>query len=90
MDLSHGMKAGPSEALRPRHELSKSKRLFNALAIAIILTLSCLAFAQLFLDQQRKTWFQGVGGNQRNGWNYESSKRTQYLLGVGKADITGY
>lgn len=90
MDLSYNLKAGPPEAPRWRREPSKSKQLFIALAIAIILTLSCLASVQLSYDQQGKNWFWEVGDDRGNGWHYERPERTQYLLGVGKADITGY
>lgn len=84
------LKAGPSEpTLRWTHEPSKSKRLFKALAIAIILSLGCFAFTQLSRDRQNIIWGKGVNHNS-NEWHHESSKRTQYLLGVGKADITGY
>ena len=92
MNSLQNLKAGPSEAQhRWRGETSKSQRLFNALTIVIVVSLGCFAFVQLFLVQQKQTWFWRQAGDQNSKeWYHESSKRTQYLLGVGKADITGY
>ena len=92
MNLFQDVKAGPSST-RPQwtREASKSQRLFKALAVVIVFSLGCFSFVQLFLDKQKTIWFWEKEGNPKgNDWHHESSKRTQYLLGVGKADITGY
>jgi neutral ceramidase len=92
MDSFQDVKAGPSETRSQwTRQPTISQRLFKALAIVIIISLGCFAFAQLFLNQQKLFRFWEKGSN-RNGneWHHDSSKKTQYLLGVGKADITGY
>ncbi|KAG0651917.1 N-acylsphingosine amidohydrolase 2 [Hyphodiscus hymeniophilus] len=91
MESLQHRKAGPSEAQSLwRRESSKRKRLSRAIAFLLALALGCFAFTRLILDNQRETWVWGKLGNQgSNGWSHESSNRTQYLLGVGKADITG-
>jgi hypothetical protein len=92
MDTLLDLKAGPSKAqARWKRQTTTSQGFFKALATALVLALSCLAFIRLFLDQQKHIWFWEKGANHENNeWHHESSTRTQYLLGVGKADITGY
>jgi hypothetical protein len=92
MNLYHDVKAGPSNTRSQwTREASKSQRLFKALAVVIAVSLGCFSFVQLFLDHQKIIWFREKEGNPKgNDWHHESLERTQYLLGVGRADITGY
>lgn len=67
------------------------KAIVKAIAILFVLGIGYAAFVHTRLDKQRYSWFWDLDdsyGAQVGG--HASSKRSQYLLGVGKADITGY
>jgi hypothetical protein len=90
MDSLQNSKAGPSEA-RPqwKYETPKSRR--SLVLIAILFSLGSFALFHLLLGQQEQTRYWDKAGNlHSNGWFQNGSNKTQYLLGVGKADITGY
>jgi hypothetical protein len=89
------LKAGPSKLSRAHQtdRIVSSSRLRLFRVLAIVLCLGCFGLSQLLLNQDELFWFWGEGGvpkgNDSFKWHHESP-RTQYLLGVGKADITGY
>lgn len=62
----------------------------KAVAILFVLGMGYAAFEHARLDKQRYSWFWDLDDSygDRTG-EHESSKGSKYLLGVGKADITG-
>jgi hypothetical protein len=87
-------KAGPSQA-QPQWTRKSSKwrglvgSLIKALSIGAVLLLGYAAFTDSFLHK-RQGWFWKFQGSQDDKpGQYGNSKGSRYLLGVGKADITG-
>jgi len=95
MDAFQDLKAGPSEVQsRWAPENRKWKRqvvaLVKALSIVTFLVLAYAAFSYLFLANGRQLWaWELLGSQNGNAGQQENSKGNRYLLGVGKADITG-
>lgn len=89
-DIDHEKKAGPSPLL-PDPRKSKSTRLTVFLgAITFAITLLFLVIATPQSLRNRLTPWLGCEPPER-GWAVPSgSDGDEYLLGVGKADITGY
>jgi neutral ceramidase len=91
MDQHYDSKAGPSQ-LQPRWSEQRSgwrRQTLKAIAFVAALALGYLAFVHLSHDGLESNWLWRTttqDGNRKEG---ESSRRSQYLLGVGKADITG-
>jgi len=65
----------------------KYGRIFKAMCCALIVVLGYIAFLGLSRDGSKQLWAWKLGGN-TNGEHQAGG--SQYLLGVGKADITGY
>jgi neutral ceramidase len=88
MDQILDQKAGPSQS-HPSwtQESSRWRRqIVKATALITALVLGCMAFVRLSYRLE-SAWFWELAG--QGGDEYGSSKGSQYLLGVGKADITG-
>jgi hypothetical protein len=89
MDPRQVAKAGPSELTPP--ETSTRQRRFRILG-KLLLGLFFLALIHktlnhIFGDQNGLFWRWET--QQNSSWQDEPSKGSQYILGVGKADITG-
>ena len=91
MDHVSNSKAGPSQ-VQPRYFPEKSGwrgqvgSLMKALSIVAVMLLTYAVLREMFLDKKRQVWvWKFHDKTAQNG----SSKGSQYLLGVGKADITG-
>ena len=88
MNQAQDLKAGPSIAsIRPRRA-SSWQRSIQAICIFLALLLGYSTFTEISKGGQGLIWKWTYGG-EKNGQE-QSSKGSQYLLGVGKADITGY
>jgi neutral ceramidase len=82
------LKAGPSDAsLRPRRP-SQWQRSVQILFIFLLLVLGYVTFTNLFNNGEGQVWKWNNSGNE-DGGRGKGLKGSQYLLGVGKADITG-
>lgn len=96
MEYSYESKAGPSAQpdWAPR-EVPRWRRnigaILKALAIGAVLALVYVAFVHTRLDKQTHSWFWDLDDSYgAQAGEQATSKGSQYLLGVGKADITGY
>ena len=94
MDLPQIMKAGPSTAhaawnTRTTPRIKPARNFIVAASTVIILVLLYLSLGSRSLEAFTPTWslLFGAGGR---WFQSESLQGDQYLLGVGKADITGY
>jgi hypothetical protein len=92
MNQSQDQKAGPSEvpAAGPVH--GRWRRLIKLTCLCLAVLSACATLYHLLLRDGRPAWvwrplggYDGYDGVQKA----ESPSRSRYLLGVGKADITG-
>lgn len=95
MEPLYESKAGPSAEQEWSREVPRWRRNIQALVktIAIIAALAVgyVAFVHMKLDGQKYSWFWDLDDSYgAQAGVHASSKGSQYLLGVGKADITGY
>jgi len=95
MDPNQASKTDSSKAqMRWVQETPRWQRrlgaLIKATAIAAVLVLGYTAFVPLSFDHERKSWSWMFSSQQHSGEQYETRKGSQFLIGVGKADITGY
>jgi neutral ceramidase len=91
MNQLHHSKAGPSQA-QPRWSQDKSgwrRQTLKAIAFVAALALGYLAFVRLYHDGLESNWLWRTTSQDGNGKDGGNGKGSQYLLGVGKADITG-
>ncbi len=94
MDLVQSMKAGPSitKAAWSTGRTSATKHARNFIAATstvIILAFLYVAFGNVSLEPFGSRWSL-LFGNGGNSVHSGGLRGDQYLLGVGKADITGY
>jgi neutral ceramidase len=87
----HDQKAGPSQPQPKKWTQERSRwqcQIIKAAVLVTALVLGYIAFMRLS-HRAKSTWFWRLAG-QGGDWNeHGSSNGSQYLLGVGKADITG-
>ncbi len=85
----YDQKAGPSQAqTRSAQAASRWRRqIFMAALIVAVLILGYVV-RQSHYDEI-SSWFWRLNGQNREAKGHETSRGSQYLLGVGKADITG-
>lgn len=87
------LKAGPSERPRWNLETSKWRRQAKALIMAgpVVAFFLMGYFSFGYFSAARHDWTLRWPGDESRlgGWQEKSSRGSQYLLGVGKADITG-
>lgn len=90
MEQTQLPKAGPSGAL-PRHDDSfRWRRLAKLAWLSFAALLIFITFYQLYLYGGKQTWIWGSHGGYDDGQKHqEPAHGSLYLLGVGKADITG-
>ena len=88
MDQIHDQKAGPSQSPPSWTQESSRwrRRIVKATALITALVLGYMAFVRLS-HKLESAWFRELAG--QGAYDSGSSKGSQYLLGVGKADITG-
>jgi neutral ceramidase len=88
-------KAGPSAEPEWPREVPRWRRNLQALvktiAIVTILAVGYVAFVHTKVDRQRYSWFWDLDDSYgAQAGAHATTKGSKYLLGVGKADITGY
>lgn len=90
MDNPQKSKAGPSTRvpLRAPPEVRRSS-FTRSLYVAIVALIGCVVVITLSPEAGIQSWWKPKGSS-FNGEQHKSLKGSQYLLGVGKADITGY
>jgi neutral ceramidase len=94
MDQLQDVKAGPSggqpQWIQKSHTPNHSRRLVIVAAAATLLVyiLRYTALIAILSDDFRSVWL-FYSGKHSSGADLGSSKGSRYLLGVGKADITG-
>lgn len=92
MNQSQDQKAGPSEVLAAGPVHGRWRRLVKLTCLGLALLSACATLYHLLLRDGRHAWvwrplggYDGYDGVQKA----EGPSRSRYLLGVGKADITG-
>lgn len=96
MDYLYKSKADPSIQQEWPREAPRWPRniqtLVKTVTIVALLAGGYVAFLHTRLDKQRYSWFWDLeeDGYGTQAGAHATSKGSQYLLGVGKADITGY
>lgn len=91
MEEHHDSKAGPSQP-QPRWMQRTSRwqrQAVKAIALVVVVTLGYIAFVRLSNDGFEANWLWRTTSQAGYGNKHGSSKGSQYLVGVGKADITG-
>ena len=95
MDHLSKSKAGPSQVPHSWFQEGSNRRglvwsLTRSLSVLVIFLLGYAALIGLSPDKKWKVWDWNLQGSQddKTG-HYDDSDGSQYLLGVGKADITG-
>jgi neutral ceramidase len=91
MDPFQDLKAGPSED-QPRlaPDSSKLRRFIKLGCIAIALLLACAVFTEKSFYGRKQGWIWRLHEEYGSSENHQKhSNGSLYLLGVGKADITG-
>jgi neutral ceramidase len=93
MDHSQLLKAGPSEGssrTRAPEESSRWRRLARLIYLLLALSFAYSAFHQLHRYTGKQLWLWGAyEGNNYGPKHQDNVPGSLYLLGVGKADITG-
>jgi neutral ceramidase len=92
MKQPHDVKAGPSQP-QPRwiQQTSRWRRqIVKAIALVAALMLGYMAFVRLSRSSVGINWIWRTTSQDGNEHERESAKGSQYLLGLGKADITGF
>lgn len=91
MDQSRLLKAGPSEvSTRAPEDSPRWKQLARLILLFLALSFAYSAFHQLYHHTGNRLWLWGPGGGDNDGQKHqENFHGSLYLLGVGKADITG-
>jgi neutral ceramidase len=89
MDRLHDSKAGPSQhpPRRNQHKPRWRRQPLKAIALVAALALGYLAVVRLYVLGFESSWL--WKSHDSNGKERVSAKGSRYLLGVGKADITG-
>lgn len=83
-------KAGPSEAHPRLDDRPRWKRLAKLVWLSFAVLLVYIALYQLRLQNGTQTWIWGSHGRYDDGEKHQDQAHgSLYLLGVGKADITG-
>jgi hypothetical protein len=94
MDLPQTMKAGPSTTQAPWSTRATPRTKHARNFVVAISTVVILAFLYLSLEGRSLEAFTSswslLFGNSGSGRHLGNLRGDQYLLGVGKADITGY
>jgi neutral ceramidase len=91
MDQLHDSKAGPSQP-QPRWRQQASRWRLQAIKATVLVAavvLGYMAFVRLYHGGLEVNWLWRTINQDGNRNEHESAKGNQYLLGVGKADITG-
>lgn len=88
MNRAQDLKAGPSDNTFQRRRPSQWQRSIQILCIFLVLLLGYATLRNFLPLGEGRLWNWNLLGEESVG--RKSSKGTQYLLGVGKADITGY
>lgn len=88
MNQLQELKAGPSAARSKPRQASKWQYMLKALSIIIVLFLGYTTFFNEFFSERRQIWSWDLYRGKHRGHD-NVLKGSQYLLGVGKADITG-
>jgi len=83
------MKVVPSNASQWSEASKRRGPWLTATSAIAILIVGCLAYIHLGFESYMHGWDEDLGAHGFDGGQRESSKGSQYLLGVGKADITG-
>jgi neutral ceramidase len=93
MDHSQLLKAGSSEVssrARAPEESSRWRRLARLIYLLLALSFAYSAFHQLHYYTGKQLWLWGAYEGSSDGPKYHDNvPGSVYLLGVGKADITG-
>lgn len=82
------LKAGPSVSSVQSLRRKLWQRSFQVSCIFLVLLLGYTTLTKLVQNGEKQLWKWGDSGSEDNGQE-KSSKGSKYLLGVGKADITG-
>ena len=87
----HNPKAGPTQGQPRWNQQTSTRRRHAAKAIVLVaaLLLGCMTFVSVSRDGLDSDWLWRMTGQSGNENEHERAKGSQYLLGVGKADITG-
>jgi neutral ceramidase len=89
MNHLYDQKAGPSQA-RPSWTKETSKWRRQTVKAVVVVTALLLGYMVYRSHSGAKSsWSWKLNGQDGDGKEHGSSKGSQYLLGVGKADITG-
>jgi neutral ceramidase len=91
MEKYQSLQSG-SSAASPQQLGWKQGRLLKAICCAVIVALGYFAFIQLYSGGSAQSWVWKFTGSKTgsHGAASQNESGSLYLLGVGKADITGY
>lgn len=78
-----------SSGIPSRQSSSRKVRLLKAVCCAALLVLGYIVFIHHFLKDNKQLWTWRLWGDEIDSHRNASTEGSQYLLGVGKADITG-
>ncbi|TAQ83734.1 hypothetical protein B7494_g7939 [Chlorociboria aeruginascens] len=87
MDQLQDLKAESPEVQINRVRERRWSWQVKTLTVGIFMVLGYASYLRLFQYNKKQAWAWGLNG--QNGGDRQSSKGSQYMLGVGKADITG-
>ena len=88
MNQRQSWKAGPSAVQPVTWRVSKWQYVLKALSVGVLLGVFYATFTRYFPGERKHPLSWQLYENE-NGTAHKTLKGSQYLLGVGKADITG-